>query len=637
MESIPQFFERYAKEHKGNPILWEKQQGLYQSINYGDFRELVHRFAAGLAQIGVKKGERVALLSEGRNDWLMSELGVLYNGAVCVPLSTKLNEDREIIFRLNHSETTTIIVSKQQYDKVNRIKPELPALRRIILLDNKGELLENEFSKEYIFRQGDEFLQDKKELFEQMWKSITPDDFANISYTSGTTSDPKGIVLTHNNYTANAEQACGLMEIPRDYIMFIVLPWDHSFAHTAGLYSLIKKGASIASVEAGKTPLETLRNIPKNMKELRPHIMLSVPAIAKRFRKNIEEGIHQKGPRAEKMYHHALKIAYDYNREGYNKKSGLQLKNRLLLKIYDKLLFQKIRENFGGRMKFFVGGGALLDIELQRFFYAIGMPMFQGYGLSESSPVISANATHAHKLGSSGKIVDNMDIVICDDNGKALPNGEKGEIVIKGPNVMHSYWKNDKATAETIKDGWLYTGDLGYIDKDHYLYVLGRYKSLLISNDGEKFSPEGIEETILEHSPFIEQMMLHNNQDPYTIALIYPNREALMRYARENEIDISGEEGKTALIHLLKEEFNKYKKNGPNGGIFPERWLPATFGILEEGFTEENKLLNSTMKMVRGRITKRYEEKINYLYSAEGKKPVNEVNLNALGNLTNNK
>lgn len=288
-------------------------------------------------------------------------------------------------------------------------------------------------------------------------------------------------------------------------------------------------------------------------------------------------------------------------------------------------------------MKFFVGGGALLDIELQRFFYAIGMPMFQGYGLSESSPVISANATHAHKLGSSGKIVDNMDIVICDENGKALPNGEKGEIVIKGPNVMHSYWKNDKATAETIKDGWLYTGDLGYIDKDNYLYVLGRYKSLLISNDGEKFSPEGIEETILEHSPYIEQMMLHNNQDPYTIALIYPNREALMRYARENGIDISGEEGKTALIHLLKEEFNKYKKNGPSGGIFPERWLPASFGILEEGFTEENKLLNSTMKMVRGKITRRYEEKINYLYSAEGKKPVNEANLEALGNLMENK
>lgn len=637
MESIPQFFERYVEEHKRNPILWEKQHGSYQSINYEDFRELVHRFAAGLAQIGVKQGERAALLSEGRNDWLMSELGILYNGAVCVPLSTKLNEDRELIFRLNHSETTTVIVSKQQYEKINRIKTELTHLRRIILLDNNGELMENEFSKEYIYRQGDEFLRNNKEQFEQMWKSITPGDFANISYTSGTTSDPKGIVLTHNNYTANAEQACGLMEIPSHYIMFIVLPWDHSFAHTGGLYSLIKKGASIASVESGNSPLETLRNIPKNMKELRPHIMLSVPAIAKRFRKNIEEGIRQKGPRAEKMYRHALKIAYNFNREGYNKKKGLQLKNRLLLKIYDKLLFRKIRENFGGRMQFFVGGGALLDIELQRFFYAIGMPMYQGYGLSESSPVISANATHAHKLGSSGKIVDNMDIAICDENGKAFPQGEKGEIVIKGPNVMHSYWKNDKATAESIKDGWLYTGDLGYIDKDNYLYVLGRYKSLLISNDGEKFSPEGIEETILENSPYIEQMMLHNNQDPYTIALLYPNKEALLRYARENKIDPGGEEGKKALIHRLEEEFNTYKKNGPNGGIFPERWLPTTFGVLEEGFTEENKLLNSTMKMVRGRINKRYDEKIKYLYTPEGKKPVNKVNLETIGNLTDNK
>ena len=633
MESIPQFFERYVKQHQGNPILWEKQNGAYQSITYETFRDIAHQFAAGMTEAGLKRGERVALLSEGRNDWLMSELSILYNGAVCVPLSTKLNEDSELVFRITHSEAAIIIVSGQQYDKINRIRNKLSTVRNIILLDPPDKLKDNELTKESVFQKGKEYLKENQEVFNQKWKSIEPGDFANISYTSGTTSDPKGIVLTHSNYTANAEQACGLMEIPKDHIMFIVLPWDHSFAHTAGLYSIIKKGASIASVETGKTPLETLRNIPKNMKEVRPHIMLSVPAIAKRFRKNIENGIRQKGPTAEKMFNHALAIAYDLNREGYNKKKGLQLKHRFLLKLYDKLIFSKIRENFGNRMQFFVGGGALLDIELQRFFYAIGIPMFQGYGLSESSPVISANATHAHKLGSSGKIVKNMELAICDDKGAALPVGEKGEIVIKGPNVMHSYWKNEKATREAIKDGWLYTGDLGYVDKDNYLYVLGRFKSLLISNDGEKFSPEGIEETIVEHSPYIEQILLHNNQDPYTIALVFPNKDALLNHARENQIDPSTDEGKQVLITLIKEEFDKYKKNGANSGVFPERWLPTTFGILEEGFTEENKLLNSTMKMVRGKINERYADKMAYLYTTEGKNPVNKINTEALEKL----
>lgn len=633
MESIPQFFERYTDEHKSNPLLWEKHNGSFESISYEAFRKQVHRFAAGLADIGLARDERVALLSEGRNDWLMSELAVLYNGAVCVPLSTKLNEDQELIFRIKHSEATTVIVSAQQRHKIERIIDQLPDVNRIVHLDDKPELKDYEWSKSQVMDKGGSYLKKNAEAFEQKWKSVEPDDFANISYTSGTTSDPKGIVLTHNNYTANAEQACGLMDIPKDHIMFIVLPWDHSFAHTAGLYSLIKKGASIASVEPGKTPLETLRNIPKNINEVRPHIMLSVPAIAKKFRKNIEEGIRKKGPRAEKMFNHALDLAYEVNREGYNKQKRA-IGKRLMLKLYDKVLFSKIRENFGGRMRFFVGGGALLDIELQRFFYAIGIPMFQGYGLSESSPVISSNAIHSHKLGSSGKIVDNMELRICDDNGKALPVGEKGEIVIKGPNVMHSYWRNEKATKETIKDGWLYTGDLGYVDEDDYLYVLGRFKSLLISNDGEKFSPEGIEETIVEHSPYIEQMMLHNDQDPYTIALVYPNKEALLRHVREQNLDPATDEGQKAMIEVLSNEFSKYKANGSNGGIFPDRWLPKTFGVLEEGFTEENKLLNSTMKMVRGKINQRYESKMQYLYTPEGKTPVNDVNMEALKKLT---
>jgi long-chain acyl-CoA synthetase len=391
----------------------------------------------------------------------------------------------------------------------------------------------------------------------------------------------------------------------------------------------MKNGASMASVQIGSTPLESLKNIPINIKENRPHFLFSVPAIAKNFRKNIENGIKAKGPKVEKLFYKALDLAYDYNAEGYNKGKGLKKLKKPLLALYDKLIFSKVRENFGGRLQFFIGGGALLDIELQRFFYALGIPMLQGYGLSESAPVISSNTPTKHKLGSSGWIVKGLEIKICDADGKELPTGEKGEIVVKGENVMAGYWKNEKATQETIKDGWLYTGDMGYMDKDGFLYVLGRFKSLLIAGDGEKYSPEGIEEALADLSPYIEQVMLYNNQSPYTTALIYPNKEAILRKLKEENLSCKTAEGQTYALKLIESEVNQFK-NGKHAGMFPARWLPAAIAVIGEGFTEQNKLLNSTLKMVRGRITEFYQTRLEHLYTAEAKDICNHQNMNII-------
>ncbi len=279
--------------------------------------------------------------------------------------------------------------------------------------------------------------------------------------------------------------------------------------------------------------METIRNIPQNIKETRPHIMLSVPALAKNFRKNIEKGVRDKGPKVEALFKRALKLAVDYNADGWTRGRGLNRLKKPLLALYDKLLFSKIRENFGGRLGSFVGGGALLDIELQKFFYALGIPMFQGYGLTEAAPVISCNSFRAHKLGSSGRVAAGIEVRICDDAGRDLPAGRTGEIVIRGENVMAGYWKNETATREAIREGWLYTGDLGYLDADGFLYVLGRMKSLLIANDGEKFSPEVIEEALTDASPYIDQVMLFNDQSPFTVALLVPNRDAVLGWLKD--------------------------------------------------------------------------------------------------------
>ena len=626
METIIQLFEKSVEQYPNNPFLWEKSEGNYTSQSYKELHTEVHLLAAGLYAMDIKKGDRIGLLSEGRNAWVLSELGILYTGAVNVPLSIKLDAQNELKFRLQHSESRLVIVSKNHLSKIREIKNDLDLIEQIIVIDNDVVLESKEIYLSSIIQFGQNLPEkDKKDLI-KVWSVIEPDNNANISYTSGTTADPKGIILSHNNYTSNVIQASSLMNIPETYKTLLILPWDHSFAHTAGIYSFMLKGASIAAVQQGKSPMEALKNIPNNIKEIQPDIILSVPALAKNFKKNIEKGIKAKGPKVERMFNKALNIAYRYNGNGIDKGKGTRKLLKPVYKFYDKVLFSKIRANFGGNLKFFVGGGALLDTELQRFFYAIGIPMYQGYGLSEASPIISSNAHHHHKLGSSGFLVKNMDFKICDDLGNPLSAGKKGEIVIKGGNVMKGYWKNDKASAETIKNDWLHTGDMGHIDEDGFLYVSGRFKSLLIANDGEKFSPEGIEEAFVDQSPYIDQCILYNNQDPYTIAMLVPNKSAIQSYLKERGLDSKSDSGQVAALKLLQSELNAYKTGGKYQDMFPQRWMPTAAGVLPEGFTENNKLVNSTMKVVRDKVIAYFKNYVDYLYTPEGKNFLNTKN-----------
>lgn len=624
--TMPMLFENSVKKFPNNVLMMEKQNGKYVGTTYKEMQVLIHNFAAGLLSLGVKKGDRVALISEGRNDWVMSEMGIVFIGAVNVPISVKIEELNDLKFRLAHSGCKFIIVSKSQLEKIRKIEIDLPELEKIILLDSTEVIKKNECTRNQVLELGKEYLKTSSETFTNIWQSLSNDDYANICYTSGTTADPKGIILTHRNYTSNIEQANAVVPIPEYYSSLLILPWDHSFAHTVGIYLLMKNGASMASVEVGNTPFETLKNIPQNIKETKPVFLLSVPTIAKNFKKNIENGIKAKGPKIEKLFNKALKTAYAYNNDGFKKGSGLQKLKIPLMKLYDKILFSKIREGFGGKLEFFFGGGALLDLELQKFFYAIGVPMFQGYGLTEAAPIISANVPKLHKLGSSGKIIANLEVKIVDSNGNVLPEDEKGEIICKGENVMAGYWKNEKATAETIRDGWLYTGDMGYFDSDGFLYVLGRFKSLLIGSDGEKYSPEGIEEALVDQSPYIDQVMLYNNQSAYTVALIYPNKASLLQEVKNKGIEIDSVEARNEITNIIQSEVNKYKKGGTFEGTFPERWLPAAIGILGEGFTEENHFLNTTLKMVRGKITEFYMTRLEHLLTAEGKDINNQQN-----------
>ena len=630
-KTLVDLFEASVSKYPNNTFLLEKTGKKFEPTTYAQVKEQVYRFGAGLQALGVKKGDTMALLSEGRNMWVIGELSMFYAGAVNVPLSIKLEESNDLLFRLIHGDVKYVMVSGTQLKKIRAIKEKLSLVEKIIVFDEQPAYEEKEMALEEVLKLGDEFLRTHtEEEFLQVAHSIQNDDYATITYTSGTTADPKGVVLTHRNYTANVEQSLTLVDIDETWRTLIILPLDHCFAHVVGFYIMMSVGATAATTQVGRTPLETLKNIPLNIKEVRPHFILSVPALAKTFKKNIEQGIRAKGPTAVRLFNWGMKIRQMYFGDSNLDFKGFRLFLKPLVALFDKIIFSKVRENFGGELRFFIGGGALLDKDLQKFYVGIGMPMFQGYGLSEATPVISSNGPGLYRFGSSGKLVKPIELKICDSEGKELPVGEMGEIVVKGENVMAGYWKNPESTAETVRDGYLYTGDLGYMSKEGLLYVKGRFKSLLISSDGEKYSPEGIEEALVEKSPYIDQVMLYNNQSNYTTAVIVPNRDQLTRTLKAQGLDLSTEDGRKAALQILDGEMNTYKKGGDFEGMFPERWLPTCFAVLSEPFTEQNQMINSTMKMVRGKIEKAYADRIAYMYTAAGKQLLNEQNLDAL-------
>ncbi|MBO5779937.1 MAG: AMP-binding protein [Muribaculaceae bacterium] len=630
-KTLVDLFESSVQKYPDNTFLLEKTDKKFVPTTYSQVKEQVYRFGAGLQALGVKKGDTMALLSEGRNMWVIGELAMFYAGAINVPLSIKLEESNDLLFRLIHGDVKYIMVSGTQLKKVRAIKDKLTLVEKVIVFDEQSEYEEKEIALSEVLEMGDQFLKEHTlEEFLQVSQSIQNDDYATITYTSGTTADPKGVVLTHRNYTANVEQALTLVDIDETWRTLIILPLDHCFAHVVGFYIMMSVGATAATVQVGRTPMESLKNIPLNIREVKPHFILSVPSLAKTFKKNIEQAIRAKGETTVKLFNLGMKV-----RQIYFGDSNLDFKGfRYLLKpvvwLFDKIIFEKVRANFGGELRFFIGGGALLDKDLQKFYVGIGMPMYQGYGLSEATPVVSSNGPELYRFGSSGKLVKPIEVKICDPDGKELPVGEQGEIVIKGENVMAGYWKNPESTAETVRDGYLYTGDLGYMSKEGLLYVKGRFKSLLISNDGEKYSPEGIEEAIVEKSRYIDQVMLYNNQSAYTTAVVVPNKDQLARFLKEQNLALDTEEGRAAALKKLESEINQFRKGGEFEGMFPERWMPSCFAVLAEPFTEKNGMINSTMKMVRGKVEKAYADRIAYMYTSEGKQLLNPQNLDAL-------
>jgi len=612
-----------AEKYPNVAYLSEKKQNDWISKTYSEANKDSKLMAYGLIESGFQKDDKIAILAEGRINWVVGEYALLKAGCTAVPLSIKLMPE-EILFRLNHSDSKAIICSRNLIEKLSPIwakinhkgfkiiyiEDDIEELRKLQLAFDieKDILLMND-----LIKLGQETQGKNETKMAIISENIQEDDVVTISYTSGTTGNPKGIMLTHLNYYSNSNGAMDYFQIPEFYKSLIILPLDHSFAHTVGIYISLIKGLQLYFVDARGGSINTLKNIPINLKEVKSDFLLTVPALTGNFMKKMQDGIDAKGGIIKKIFDAGVNAGIEINRDGYRKAPlSVKLKNIVAYKLANTLIFPKLREVFGGNLKFCVGGGALLDIKQQKFFYSIGAPVFQGYGLTEATPIISANTPKLHKLGTSGGVINGVKCKIIKTDGTEARVGEKGEIVIWGDNVMKGYYKNQKASDEVLRDGGLYTGDMGYYEEDGFLMVTGREKALLISQDGEKYSPEEIEEAIVNSSEFIEQCMIYNDHKKYTTAIATLNTSKVASYVKKHHIT-----AKKELLKVIKESFHKYKTEAEYKGKIPEKWSPSVFRLVEEPFSEANSMINSTMKMVRFKITEVYKKEIEDMYEPE--------------------
>lgn len=640
IQTIVSQLEYVSGNFGSKTYLVEKKDSGWIPYSFSDIRLQSRYLALSLQQLGLKKGEHFSILSEGSSTWVISEFSLLYNGVASVPLSVKLM-DEELPFRLNHSESKGIFISKNSLNKILNIWEQIEIEDfKIIYLDEDIDYAyqtaeKAQVSKDHIWsyysliEQGKQVYKDNSQLLDDIVKDLNADDVVTVSYTSGTTGNPKGIMLTHKNYMANSAEGVDVFKANDQLKTLIILPVDHCFAHTVAIFGALFSRMSLYFLDARGGTTNAIKNIPININEVKPDFLLTVPALSGNLMKKIIDGISDKGGFVENLFHAGLKAGYEIFGDGYQKAGWLTLiKNWPTYYLAKSLIFSKLSKVFGGNLKYMVGGGALLDIKQQQFFYTIGFPIYQGYGLTEATPIISSNTPYVHKLGTSGKVLPSINCKIMNDEGKECKPGEKGEIVISGNNVMKGYFKNKEASEEIIKKDWLWTGDLGYIDEDDFLVVTGREKALLIAEDGEKYSPEEIEEGLVFNSPLIQQAMLYNNQKKLTSSIIVLEDQKVKKVISEQGIQSAHD-----LLNTITDEIKAFKSDKVYKAKFPSKWMPALFYIAPEAFNEENQQMNSTLKIVRYKIEEAYQEQLEMIYSVSGSERIKKENVKTLEGL----
>ncbi|MBW7841098.1 MAG: long-chain fatty acid--CoA ligase [Ignavibacterium sp.] len=606
LTTIPRLYqyltEEYSKE-TNNYVIKHKVDGKYVGISYDQLKEETDAFAFGLASLGIKKDDKVAIISENRPEWVYSDMAILSLGAIDVPLYPSLTAE-SVEFILNNSESKIIIVStKFQLNKVMKVRDKCKTLKFIILLNEKDYDSNNKdlinFSK--VQESGRAFQKQHPSLLKDNVTSIKPSDICTIIYTSGTTGEPKGVVLTHHNILSNVEAALQSFPISNKDVFLSFLPLCHIFERMAGYYTAFSAKCTVCYAESIET-------VAQNLIEVKPTIMTTVPRLFERIHSKIIKNVESQSEKKQKIFFWAMEAGKKYREAEKNKKIPLTLK--LQFKLADKLVYKTLQEKTGGNLRFFISGGAALPRALGEFFEAIGIKILEGYGLTESSPVITANRYDDYKFGSVGKPFPGVEVKIASD----------GEILARGPNIMQGYYKNKKDTEATVKDGWLYTGDIGVFDADGFLIITDRKKHLFKTSTGKYIAPTPIESLFLA-SKYIDQFVLIGDRRMFLTALIVPDFEAVKEYADAHKIPYEKVEDLVRdeeIYKMLDKEMDQFQKKLANY----ER--VRKFILLDKPFTIESGEITPSLKIKRKYVEERYQDLIEQMYQSLDKSvPIN--------------
>lgn len=572
-------------------IFWREKEH-YESLTGKKLKELVYLTAREIEKFKLKPGEKAAIISENRYEWVVTDFACIVNRVVTVPVYTTLTA-KQIKYILKHSEARLCFVSSGTVtEKVNSVFKELPKLKKIICFDNASNTNKNIINfKDLIYfsliRTQENYNEEEADkYFQNCSKQMSEDDLLTIIYTSGTTGTPKGVCLTHKNVITNIRQCQKAFPIDNTDRFLSFLPFAHSYERTTGYYYALSVGAEVYYAKS----IDTLSS---QLIEVKPTIMTAVPLLFNRIYNRLMKGIKSLPRRKQIMVKTAFSIARRYREN----------KNSMVWKTADKLIFKTLRERTGGRIKFFISGGSALSTKLAEFFDGIGIMIYQGYGMTEASPVISVNRIGRNKFGTVGIPLDDIDVRIAPD----------GEILLKGGNVMQGYYKLDEETKKTIIDGWLHTGDIGEKDSDGFLKITDRKKSLIKTSGGEYISLTHIEETI-ENSPYVHQVITFASDEKHFVSgLIVPDFDELKNFSATSKVTFNNEKEliqNPEVLKLFEAEINRCQKN------MAKYERVRKFALLSEPFTIENETLTPSLKLKRSVIEEKHKAIIEKLYKA---------------------
>jgi long-chain acyl-CoA synthetase len=586
--TINDLFLRIANAANPRAVLWQDESAKWQPISSDQIYQRVRALATAFIEMGAKKGDRIALISENRWEWAVTDFTVLAIGAADVPIYPTLTVEQIAELLRDAGCRIAVVSTRQQFDKLDAVR-SLTHLESIVMMDSPVPTGAISFSQ--LIAGADARGSERDPVFDALVRSVDPQSLATLIYTSGTTGEPKGVMLTHANIAANQNVAAADFDFGPNDACISFLPLSHVTARALD-YVMYNAGAQVAYCSQ-------FDKLPEAMREIRPTVIVGVPRVYEKIRQAVEQKAAA-SPVKKRLLAWALQIGSHHGDTVYDGRQP----DSFLWKLANKLVFSKVREAFGSRVRIFVSGGAPLGIDTAKWFASAGIALWEGYGLTETSPVIALNTPIRHRMGSTGMPLPNVDLKLAED----------GELLVRGPSIFPGYWQKPAATAECIdSDGWFRTGDIAHIDGDGFLYITDRKKELLKTSGGKMVAPQPIENK-LKNSVFVAQAALVGDRHKFISALISPNFVVLSEWANAHDVRCSSRTELVAsprVVALYEEIIREV-----NSGLANFETLKR-FRVVADEWTQESGELTPSMKLKRRVLTARYAAVIDELYADE--------------------